>query len=152
MLDYTGVKCPVCGVPFQPEDDIVVCPECGAPYHRACYQKEGKCVFDDLHAQGKEWQPAGAPKAPDPARRSRTRSARCAGRSTATAPCSAAGCGASLTGQPQAHQNQAPPYYGGGQPGSPYGGPMPFVFDPMGGVSPRRSWPRGSPSGTPRRW
>ena len=71
MLDYTGVKCPVCGVPFQPEDDIVVCPECGAPYHRACYQKEGKCVFDDLHAQGKEWQPPEPPKAPDPAARHR---------------------------------------------------------------------------------
>ena len=43
MLDYTGIKCPVCGVPFRSGDDIVVCPECGAPYHRACYQEKGEC-------------------------------------------------------------------------------------------------------------
>lgn len=54
MTDFTGVKCPVCGVPFQPEDDIVVCPECGAPYHRACYQQEGHCIFEDKH--GTAWQ------------------------------------------------------------------------------------------------
>ena len=24
MLDYTGIKCPVCGVPFRQGDDIVV--------------------------------------------------------------------------------------------------------------------------------
>ena len=67
MLDYTGIKCPVCGVPFRSGDDIVVCPECGAPYHRACYQEKGACIFDDLHKEGQT-----------PGRKSRTRSARCA--------------------------------------------------------------------------
>ena len=55
MLDYTGIKCPVCGVPFRQGDDIVVCPQCGAPYHRACYQEKGKCIFDDLHQEDKAW-------------------------------------------------------------------------------------------------
>ncbi|MBS6236502.1 MAG: hypothetical protein KH615_11425, partial [Clostridiales bacterium] len=40
-MDYTGLKCPVCGKPFGTDDDIVVCPEYGAPYHRACYQQAG---------------------------------------------------------------------------------------------------------------
>ena len=66
MLDYTGIKCPVCGVPFRSGDDIVVCPECGAPYHRACYQEKGACIFDDLHKEGKEWKPPAPPQAPDP--------------------------------------------------------------------------------------
>ena len=41
MLDYTHIKCPVCGDTFKEDDDIVVCPQCGAPYHRACYQEKG---------------------------------------------------------------------------------------------------------------
>lgn len=143
MLDYTGVKCPVCGVPFQPEDDIVVCPECGAPYHRACYQKEGKCVFDDLHAQGKEWQPPEPPKAPDPAAEIKDQECPVCGTLNGHSALFCSRCGASLTGQPQAHQNQVPPYYGGSQQGSPYGGPMPFVFDPMGGVSPAEELAQG---------
>lgn len=78
MLDYTGIKCPVCGVPFRSGDDIVVCPECGAPYHRACYQEKGACIFDDLHKEGKEWKPPAPPRSQTPGRKSRTRSARCA--------------------------------------------------------------------------
>ena len=65
MLDYNGVKCPVCGVPFQEDDDIVVCPECGAPYHRECYHQAGECIFEDLHKEGKEWAPPEAPKVPE---------------------------------------------------------------------------------------
>ncbi len=34
MINFTGIKCPVCGKAFTDEDDIVVCPKCGAPYHR----------------------------------------------------------------------------------------------------------------------
>ena len=51
-MDYTGLKCPVCGKPFTSDDDIVVCPECGAPYHRACYQQAGHCIFQEKH-----WNP-----------------------------------------------------------------------------------------------
>lgn len=55
MLDYKNQKCVSCGREFQDGDDIVVCPECGTPYHRECYIKEGKCINDSLHAEGKTW-------------------------------------------------------------------------------------------------
>lgn len=144
MLDYTGVKCPVCGVPFQPEDDVVVCPECGAPYHRACYEKEGKCVFDDLHAQGKEWQPPEPPKAPDPAAEIKDRECPVCGTLNGHSALFCNRCGASLTGQPQPHQNQASPYSGQQPRGAYYGGVVPpFAFDPMGGVSPAEELDQG---------
>ncbi len=56
-MDYTGLKCPVCGKPFGTDDDIVVCPECGAPYHRACYQQAGHCIFEDKHGTPDAWKP-----------------------------------------------------------------------------------------------
>ena len=63
MQNYEGCNCPVCKKPFTSSDDIVVCPECGAPYHRECYQKQGACVFENLHKTGFEWKrPASAPK------------------------------------------------------------------------------------------
>ena len=52
MIDYTGVPCPICGKAFHEGDDIVVCPICGTPYHRACYEKEGRCLFEDKHKEG----------------------------------------------------------------------------------------------------
>lgn len=64
MLDYTGHACPCCNKPFAPDDDIVVCPECGAPYHRACYQKEGRCLFEGLHSPEFAWKPAPSEAAP----------------------------------------------------------------------------------------
>ena len=57
MDRYLGVKCPVCGQPFQAGDDIVVCPVCGAPHHRACYHELGHCALEEEHASGKAWQP-----------------------------------------------------------------------------------------------
>lgn len=54
-MDYTGKKCPVCSQRFNADDDIVVCPKCGAPYHRSCYEKEGKCIFSDLHRSNEAW-------------------------------------------------------------------------------------------------
>lgn len=55
MLNYKGQKCISCGLEFKDGDDIVVCPDCGTPYHRECYIKEGKCINDSLHAEGKSW-------------------------------------------------------------------------------------------------
>lgn len=55
-MEYIGKKCPVCSQKFNDNDDIVVCPKCGAPYHRNCYEKEGKCIFFDLHRNGESWQ------------------------------------------------------------------------------------------------
>lgn len=57
MADYKGSKCIACGKEFRDGDDIVVCPECGTPYHRICYNKNGKCINETLHASGKAWQP-----------------------------------------------------------------------------------------------
>ena len=51
-MDYTGIKCPVCGKAFTKQDDVVVCPECGAPYHRECYRNTGHCIFLEKHEKG----------------------------------------------------------------------------------------------------
>lgn len=147
MLDYTGVKCPVCGVPFRPEDDIVVCPDCGAPYHRACYQKVGNCIFEEeLHKQGKAWAPPAPPKAPDPTAEIKDQECPVCGLLNGHSALFCNRCGTSLTGQPQTYRNspenrktenspppgyQVPPIP---QPGI-FGG-APFPVDPMGGVSP----------------
>lgn len=55
-MDYTGKKCPICSEKFKAADDIVVCPKCGAPYHRSCYEREGKCIFLDLHRSNEAWK------------------------------------------------------------------------------------------------
>lgn len=140
MLDYTGVKCPVCEKPFLKDDDVVVCPECGAPYHRECYAKEGKCVFDELHEQGKEWQPPEPPRAPDTSAEIKDRECPACGTLNGHSALFCSRCGASLLGEPQTYnntqQNAAPP-----PPYTPYqnqhfaGAPQ-FTYDPMGGVSP----------------
>ena len=54
-MDFLEKQCPVCSMKFQKDDDIVVCPKCGAPYHRDCYDKNGKCIFPDLHRSKKSW-------------------------------------------------------------------------------------------------
>lgn len=64
MIDYRNCHCSSCHKPLHEGDDIVVCPECGAPYHRACYEKEGKCIFSDKHGTGFSFDPP-PPKAPD---------------------------------------------------------------------------------------
>ncbi len=61
-MTYTGATCPVCGQKFTDQDDVVVCPDCGTPYHRSCYKEKGRCIMDDLHAQGKEWENPIKPK------------------------------------------------------------------------------------------
>ena len=56
MGDFIGSKCPLCHQTLGAGEDIVVCPKCGAPYHRACYQKEGHCLFEEAHACGESWE------------------------------------------------------------------------------------------------
>lgn len=47
--------CQFChGILFE-DDDVVVCPDCGAPYHRECYEKIGKCVYQELHGTNKQY-------------------------------------------------------------------------------------------------
>ena len=135
MLDYTGIKCPVCGKPFRAEDDIVVCPECGAPYHRACYQEKGSCVFQDLHQQGKSWEPPEPPQPADPRAEIKDQECPVCGTLNAHSALYCNRCGASLKEEPS---RQPPPSWdSASQQRSGFGGAVPpFAFDPMGGVSP----------------
>lgn len=150
MIDFTGIKCPVCGKPFQEDDDIVVCPQCGAPYHRDCYLEQGQCVFDDLHEAGKEWSPPPPPRPAVSATEIKDRECPACGTLNSHSALFCSRCGQSLNHPgPQGAPN-VPPFPGGGQgqpgqqppPYNPYGAPprpygaMPFAFDPMGGVNP----------------
>ncbi|MGI5959350.1 MAG: RING finger protein [Massiliimalia sp.] len=57
MGKYEGINCPICGEPLENGKIVVICPECGAPYHKECVDRVGKCIFDELHAQHKAWEP-----------------------------------------------------------------------------------------------
>ena len=50
-IDYTGLKCGLCGEDFKTDDDVVVCPECGTPVHRECWKKEGECPNYEKHSK-----------------------------------------------------------------------------------------------------
>lgn len=148
MLDYTGVKCPVCEKAFQSDDDIVVCPVCGAPYHRECYQKESNCIFGELHAEGKEWQPPAPPKAPDPAAEIKDVECSVCGTLNGHSALFCSRCGSPLLGEPQPHINRpapnqtgngpsnGPAFHAAPPPAASGGFPGAFRYDPMGGVSP----------------
>ncbi len=53
-------ECQLCKKTLGPTDDVVICPDCGAPYHRECFQKNGKCVYESRHGGGFEYKPSGA--------------------------------------------------------------------------------------------
>lgn len=55
MGNFTGSQCIICQNRFTDDDDIVVCPDCGTPYHRACWERQGKCINTSLHAVGGSW-------------------------------------------------------------------------------------------------
>lgn len=63
-MQYLHDHCDGCGQPFSKDDDIVVCPVCATPQHRACYEKEGRCVNEVKHESGFLWQSHDAPAAP----------------------------------------------------------------------------------------
>lgn len=50
-MEFKGLNCPVCEKPFEDGDDIVVCPDCGTPHHRACWEIENHCAFEDKHGE-----------------------------------------------------------------------------------------------------
>lgn len=56
MGKYKDVNCPICGKPLENGEDVVICPDCGAPYHRDCVNKNGKCIYENLHEQHKSWE------------------------------------------------------------------------------------------------
>ena len=68
-MQYLHDHCDGCGQPFSNDDDIVVCPVCATPQHRACYEKEGRCVNESKHESGFLWESQGAstamPATPD---------------------------------------------------------------------------------------
>ena len=147
MLDYNGIKCPVCEKPFTENDDIVVCPKCGAPYHRDCYNEKGECIFTELHETGAAWAPPEAPKAPDVTSEIKDKECPNCGVLNAHSAMFCNICGSSLTGEPHRHRNaeRTEQHHAQNEP-HPYGQPMnsayrgfgtmPFMVDPMGGVNP----------------
>lgn len=150
MLDYTGIKCPVCDVPFRKEDDIVVCPQCGAPHHRSCYQQEGKCALTEtLHAQGKTWSPPEPPAPPDLQTQIKDQECPSCGKLNAHSALFCNFCGHSLLGDAENSFHNRPLKYGEAPaPQDPEESSQnqnagtflfPFPFDPMGGVRPTES-------------
>lgn len=148
-MNYTGLKCSVCGKVFTADDDVVVCPQCGAPYHRACYEKEGKCIYAERHGTPNAWN------APQPAAAADEKKCPRCGAPNAANALFCAHCGLPLSENagprdtPFPNGNAAPRNGMPGQPGSPAGNgqlppnygypgqqPFPFLFDPLGGVSP----------------
>lgn len=158
MIDYTGVKCPVCLKEFVPEDDVVVCPDCGTPHHRECYGQTGHCANQEKHKDGYVWKkPVFGQKGFE--KEEKTGEKVCPVCRTVN-PQNALFC--DRCGQPfvfgangdnpyknrnsyqdgNPHQNGEPYKNGNPYPGGmPYMGPMPGMggmpfYDPMGGVNP----------------
>lgn len=141
MLDYTGIKCPYCDIPFQKDDDVVVCPQCGAPYHRHCYEEAGHCLFTENHETGRTWKAPEPPAAPNPSAEIKDKECPVCGTLNPTSALFCNRCGSPLIGSPDNHQNRAAeadeqpkppeagPVFWGGFPGT-------IPFDLMGGVNP----------------
>lgn len=164
-MSHPAGECPVCKKSFKEGDDIVTCPSCGAPYHRACYQKNGECVFASKHGTGFEYTPpvsAGGPAAnatssganPSGARASQNKTA---GQHNSGVLCTQCGtmnsegnifcvnCGAALHSASQTQGQQSSPFGGnvfgpGGY--APFGGqaePQPQFVGEIDGI-PKKDW------------
>ncbi len=55
MYFYEGLSCPVCGMAFRDNEDVVACPQCGLPHHRACWKELGRCQMADKHGTDEQW-------------------------------------------------------------------------------------------------
>lgn len=55
MNRFENKLCPLCRSRFNDKADVVVCPICGTPHHRACYNINGACALEELHAKGWTW-------------------------------------------------------------------------------------------------
>lgn len=143
-MNYAGLKCSVCGKAFTADDDVVVCPQCGAPYHRACYAKEGRCVYEDRHGTPDAWK---APEKDAGSSAAEKRCPRC-GASNPKGALFCVHCGLPLSEEAEPRTapfpeeppaNQRGPQADGRNPTPDFGfpgQPYPFLFDPLGGVSP----------------
>lgn len=143
MTNYVGLKCPVCGKAFTAEDDIVVCPECGAPYHRDCYAKNGKCVYEDRHGTPNAWSPSGQQNTESGDGKSKLRRCPRCGAPNSDRALFCEHCGQPLSsGQPEGWG--APPFGTGPQNGFPDQG-RPGAYPPPPGAYPPP--PGGYPGG-----
>ena len=128
MFFYEGQSCPVCGERFAETDDIVTCPVCGAPHHRACWQRDGHCHFEDTHGTPQQWSNT-ANKTAEPTQE-QNRCPHCGADNTTYAEfCSR--CGRPL----QANDwRSAPPHQPHQQQPFHEYSPFRVVYDPLGGV------------------
>lgn len=55
MNKFENKLCPLCRSRFNDKADVVVCPVCGTPHHRTCYNINGTCALEELHAEGWSW-------------------------------------------------------------------------------------------------
>lgn len=153
MMDFTGLKCPVCGKEFKKGDDIVVCPKCGAPYHRECFIEHGDCVFTDQHGRNFAWKPPveAAPESPGEQAPKR-RCPRCGFPNSDTA-LFCEHCGLPLSDFVPPVETAGPAGPQGAQPSSqPRYIPQPGVgiplgFDPLGGIKPDETFDGKIPAG-----
>ncbi len=56
--DMALVRCDICGMAIEPDEEKVYCPECGTPMHRNCYESFGHCPHESEHALGYSWKAA----------------------------------------------------------------------------------------------
>ena len=95
-------------------------------------QEKGKCIFEDLHKEGKAWEPPAPPEAPDPRTEIKDQECPVCGTLNAHSALFCNRCGASLTGEPQQYTNSNA---GKGQETSPYGQvPPPAPRLPSGAI------------------
>ena len=135
-MDYIGKKCPACQKYFHADDDIVVCPECGTPQHRECYEKNGRCCNEYLHAQGYDYQKEHETGAEN----SHVKRCPSCGKENDPGQFFCGQCGAPLSPTGAQNNNAQQPNYGQGMPygtgqnqnaGNTYN--IPFM-DPLGGI------------------
>lgn len=137
-MDYTGKKCPVCSRKFTSDDDVVVCPKCGAPYHRECYEKEGKCIFADLHRDNEAWHDE-TENTESQRETEKTKQCKFCKHMNSENAVYCEKCGHSFIEYPNMYgddENQDPNF--GGFPG--YMGGMPLQIDLMSGVKPEEDF------------
>lgn len=117
-MEYKDIRCPVCGVPFDDDDDVVVCPECGTPHHRKCYERIGKCANSERHDESFSWNEEKRENA------AFSICPNCGAKNPTDAIfCNSCANPIGTSSENKSNQQQTPPYHGGAGPqGMPFGG------------------------------
>ncbi|MBE6794895.1 MAG: DUF2628 domain-containing protein [Ruminococcaceae bacterium] len=131
-MDYKGHVCPVCNKAFESGDDVVVCPECGTPHHRECYDSLGQCINQNRHRENYNYN--------------REREVNADAEADIMCPfckvqnpydskfCKSCGRPLTFSSYSDNKTNETDDSENHNQEAAPFG--TPFVFDPLGGVSP----------------